>query len=387
VLYQSVGDKLTQYGVDVEGATLRPRAFLTLPSAVQYVWPHPSHRYLYASTSDADAGTVGKANRLCALRVGIDGALALHGEPAVLATRPVNNSIDASGSYAFTCYPNPANLTVHRINADGTVGSQVEQAAKLDFGIFAHQIRAIPGNRSVVMVTRGNNATPTKPEDPGALKLYNFHGGQLSPLATVQVGGRGGLGYGPRHLDFHPSQPWVYVALERQDQLHMHQRLGDSFAPQPTYIKSTTLGDYAGQLPQAVLAGAIHVHPHGHSVYVSNRASTTIDFNGHQVFRGGENNIAVFSINPTSGEPTAIQYADPQGFHVRAFSIDPSGRLLVAATMVDMFVHEGNDVRHVPAGLSVFRIAGDGRLTFVRKYDVELGGQQQFWVGMMALPV
>jgi hypothetical protein len=28
----------------------------------------------------------------------------------------------------------------------------------------------------------------------------------------------------------------------------------------------------------------------------------------------------------------------------------------------------------------------DGRLTFVRKYDVDVGNAQQFWSGMVTLP-
>jgi hypothetical protein len=71
---------------------------------------------------------------------------------------------------------------------------------------------------------------------------------------------------------------------------------------------------------------------------------------------------------------------------VRTFSIDPSGRLLVAASISDMWVREGNDARHVPAALSVFRIGADGKLDFVRKYDVELGGKFQWWAGMVGLP-
>jgi len=83
-------------------------------------------------------------------------------------------------------------------------------------------------------------------------------------------------------------------------------------------------------------------------VYVSNRANATEDFNGKRVFRGGENNIAVFSINPGTGEPTLIQNADPQSFHIRTFSVGSSGRILVAASIVDMSVRDGDNARYVP---------------------------------------
>jgi hypothetical protein len=31
-------------------------------------------------------------------------------------------------------------------------------------------------------------------------------------------------------------------------------------------------------------------------------------------------------------------------------------------------------------------MGADGKLTFVRKYDVDVGGFQQFWSGMVTLP-
>jgi 6-phosphogluconolactonase (cycloisomerase 2 family) len=386
VLYQSVGDRLTHWDVDAGDVSLTRRDGIALPSNVQYVWPHSSRRFLYVSTSDAASGNApnpGKVHRLVALRVNADGSLALHGEPQALPQRPIHNSVDATGNYALTCYNNPSNVTVHRINGDGTLGGEIKQAAKVDVGIFAHQILTTPGNRTTVLVTRGNRPDAKKAEDPGALKIYHFREGQLSPLANLPVGGKGGLGYGPRHLDFHPSRPWAYVSVESQNQLHMHRMQGDSLAAEPDYNKRTTVGNYDIHFPQS--AGAIHVHPNGRTVYVSNRANATVDFKGKRVFRGGENNIAVFAIDPASGEPTLIQNADPQSFHIRTFSIDPSGRILVAASIVDMSVRDGEDVRYVPAALTVFRIGDDGKLTFVRKYDVELGGRFQWWTGIVGL--
>ena len=36
----------------------------------------------------------------------------------------------------------------------------------------------------------------------------------------VSIAPNGGYGFGPRHLDFHPSKPWIYVSLERQTALN-----------------------------------------------------------------------------------------------------------------------------------------------------------------------
>ncbi len=48
-------------------------------------------------------------------------------------------------------------------------------------------------------------------------------------------------------------------------------------------------------------------------------------------------------------------------------------------------VREGDDIRTVPAGLSVFRIRDDGKLDFVRKYDVDVGEKLMFWMAMVEL--
>ena len=55
--------------------------------------------------------------------------------------------------------------------------------------------------------------------------------------------------------------------------------------------------------------------------------------------------------------------------HPRTFHIDPTGRLLVAQHNLPVNVRDGDAVKTLAAGLSVFRIGDDGKLTFVRKYD------------------
>ena len=51
-LYQGVGEVLTQYDVNVETAELTRRGSVSLPGNVQYVWPHPSRKYFYVSTTE-----------------------------------------------------------------------------------------------------------------------------------------------------------------------------------------------------------------------------------------------------------------------------------------------------------------------------------------------
>lgn len=127
------------------------------------------------------------------------------------------------------------------------------------------------------------------------------------------------------------------------------------------------------------------MHPNGRFVYIANRASATVSFEGEPVFQGGENTIAVYAIDLRSGEPTLIQSSETHGYHVRTFALDPSGRVLVTATIAPISVREGSRVVSVPAGLALFHVGDDGRLEFVRTYDVETHGKFQWWMGMVGL--
>ena len=195
-----------------------------------------------------------------------------------------------------------------------------------------------------------------------------------------EIAPNGGYGFGPRHIAFHPSRPWFYLSLERQNEIAFFD-MTHGVVDGPKF-RCTTLASSA-EVKRRQLAGAIHVHPEGRFVYVANRADGKFDMNGTEVFDGGENSIAVFEIDPRSGEPTRVQTEDTRGMYPRTFHIDPSGRLMVVGNMSAYNERDRDGVRVVPAGLSVFRIAPDGRLTFTNKYEVDVGCNLLFWIGMV----
>jgi 6-phosphogluconolactonase len=385
VFYASVGPALTLYHVDVDKTALTRQSTVQLPANIQYAWPHPSGRFLYVASSNGgpgSAGVKGDQHYLTALRIDpATGALAAHGPSAALPSRPIHMSLDRTGAYALTAYNNPSGVTVHRINADGTVGTNVKQQAALDGGIYGHQVLVAPANDAAILVTRGNDAANGKPEDPGALKVYTFTDGQLADRASVAP--NGGYGFGPRHIDFHPRLPLVYVSLERQNKLCAYRLAGDTLEPDAIFTKDTLAAPGKPITRQA--ASTVHVHPNGRFVYVGNRASDTVELEGRKVFLGGENSIAAFAVDQATGEPTLIQSADVHGIHPRTFSLDPSGRMLVSAQIRPVLVRDGSGVRSVPANLTTFRVGTDGKLTFVNAYDVDTGAAMQFWSGMVAV--
>ncbi len=380
-LYAALGTDITQYDLDTKTATLTKHATVTLPANVQEAWVSPNRKFLYVAWSNGGASYAsaptppkGDHHGITAFRIDPQtGALLPHGQPASLPSRPIFTTTDLDGTHIITAHNDPSSLTVHRILPDGTLGPQIAQPAGLDFGIYGHQVRMDPSGQTVILVTRGNGPTATRPEDPGALKLFSFKDGILANRLSIAPGG--GFGYQVRHVDFHPSGNWTFATLERQNQLHVYERKPDgSLSAMPLFVRSTLMPS-TKSLPSQT-AASIHVHPDGRYAYVANRATDT----------SGENTIAVFSINPETGEPILIQSIDTHGFTPRTFSLDPGGSVLAVANQSPMTVRDGKSVKMVPASLALFHIGKDGKLTFSRKYDVETTPDRNlFWTGIMRL--
>jgi 6-phosphogluconolactonase (cycloisomerase 2 family) len=392
VVYAAVGPELTQFDVDVERATLTKRGSITLPANVQEAALHPSGDYIYIATSNggpsatasgAGAGSAGSEHRLLAFRIDrSSGALTPHGAAALLPSRPIHVTIDVTGTHVLSAFNDPSGVTVHGVRADGTVGEEVKPPSPVDAGIYGHQIRVAPSNRTVILVTRGNNPTNTRPEDPGALKILDYKDGIVTNRATIAP--EGGYGYQSRHLDFHPSRPWLYLTLERQNKLLMYRIAGETIGPAAAFTKDTLA--HPRDVHSGQTTSTIHVHPNGRFVYVGNRSSATAEVQGRSVWAGGENSIGVFAIDQNTGEPTLIQNADTHGFNPRTFALDAGGRVLVVGNQLSVPVRDGERVKTVPASLTIFRIRDNGTLEFSQTYPVEVAPSRSlFWMGMASI--
>jgi 6-phosphogluconolactonase (cycloisomerase 2 family) len=287
-------------------------------------------------------------------------------------------STDIPSEHVLVAFNNPPEVKVYRINQDGTPGSEVAQPADTDPGIFPHQVLAMPDNRHVILVTRGHDAGNGKAEQPGALKVFRHDNGVLKD--GVSIAPAGGYGFGPRHLDFHPAKPWIYVSLERQNALAMFTHDAGRLAATPAFQENALMEP--GNIRGHQLVGTVHVHPNGQFAYVANRASSTVDKDGTKVFAGGENTIAVFAIDQVSGKPTPIQHVDTHGIHCRTFHIDPTGKLMVCAHIMGLKLADGTEV---PPRLTLFRIGDDGKLIFARSYDIETNDRLMWWMGMVTV--
>jgi hypothetical protein len=214
VFFASVGPVLTLYDVDLEAATLTARSSVTLPANVQYAWPHPSRRYFYVASSDGQPGggdaPRGGTHRLNAFTIDSrSGALAPHGEARALPSRPIHVSVDQSGTYVLTAFNDPSSATVHRLNADGTLGQWSTGDPRRD---LRPSNPAVPSNRTVIVIARGNNA-PLRGGRPGLHHVFGFANGILSPLQSIAPG----TGLGLAHAIVPSNQTLGLRLIERQN--------------------------------------------------------------------------------------------------------------------------------------------------------------------------
>jgi len=375
--YASTGPELTRYAVDERELSLRRRESVTVPAAIQYAWPHPERDLLYVAYSDRAGTNPGTVNGVATLRIDGHGRLHSAGPDLALPSRPIHITVDATGSWLLAAYNDPSGVEVYRIGRGGLPRELVLQPEPLDAGVYAHQVRVTPSNRTVILPTRGNEPTETSPEDPGALKVFDLVDGRL--LDESSVAPNGGYGFGPRHVDFHPRRPWMFVSDEKANALHVF-RLHRGRPEELPVDTDTTLHTPGTDVPGQV-AGAVHVSQDGRHVYVANRADATTG--AEQVFAGGENSIAVFAVDAATGQAERVQNAPTRSFHVRTFSLHPDGRMLVAASVAPMRVRSGDGVRTVPARLTVFKVRRDGTLDLVRTDDVDTSAGTQFWCGFV----
>ncbi|HUO23441.1 MAG TPA: beta-propeller fold lactonase family protein [Caulobacteraceae bacterium] len=386
--YVAIGPRLINFTVEVEAEQLVRRCDLLMPSRVQYLWPHPSLPILYVGCADRTEGADGQPFYLCALVRDAAGDLSFLEEPRVLPSRPIHLTVDRAARHVLVAYSAAPGLSVYELREDGTVGAEVPRAASFDFGVNPHQVRVTPGGDRAILAARGKNGFGRPTYVEGALKVLRFDRGQVETLYSITPEHLAeAYGFNPRHLDFHPSLPWVFVSLEGQSKLCVFRMEGAELQPQVLFTRDLLAEPHTVRPRQ--VAGTVHVHPNGMVVYVANRNDGYL--NGPSwltpdpvpVFPGGENSIAVFAIDQATGEPTLIQHMDSQGLHPRTFSLDPSGRILIAANFAPTIQRNGDALTEVPANLAVFRVGEDGKLTFVRRFDVEVGREMMLWAGLV----
>jgi 6-phosphogluconolactonase len=269
---------------------------------------------------------------------------------------------------------------------DGSLGAEVTPAGTLDVPVWPHQVRIDPSSSTVLLPGRGNYAEDGDSEAPGALKVFSYKNGVLSNRQSIASSGV--AGFHARHLEFHPTRPWVFLNMERTPRLLVYRRLGDgSLSNDPVFSVDPLEKGNDPKIDQGL--GSIHLHPNGRFLYVANRASGTVEFDGKKdVFAGGENTVVAYSINQETGEPKFLQRIDTRGYSPHTFSVDAGGQLLAVGNMNPRHVREEGTLRFVPSNVALFKIREDGKLDYTGKHEIKTvpGGGLMRWMGLVRVP-
>ncbi|HYX35686.1 MAG TPA: lactonase family protein [Oligoflexus sp.] len=293
--YAYIGGGSGQIGIykfEVPAGNLLPLKNVPLAGAVtSYMAFHPTSPWLYV-TNESGTGAV------MAFSINPDnGELTKLNEISVNGGGPTHVSVDLTGKYVMTANYGTGEINSFAIQPDGRLGPAL---ASTIAGQNAHQILSAPSGTAVYVPCLGSNYV--------AQYTLNTQTGQLTALTPPNLNLLTG---GPRHMAFHPKNPWAYVLKELNSTI---QAVSLEAPTQQLKLLGTALS--TRPVAGGNNTGAeVQVHPLGSFVYTSNR---------------GDNTIALFTVNP-DGTLTYKSVTPTGGTVPRHFSIIPNGKWLLAA--------------------------------------------------------
>ncbi|WP_051251447.1 lactonase family protein [Paenibacillus harenae] len=275
-----------------------------------YLALHPNGRRLYAvsetaKTDEAAGGSVAAYE--------IDESTGLLGDRSsrylTYGEHPCYISTDSRGQALFAANYTGGNVAVLPLTADGLLeeASSVQQhvgelgpnSARQDTA-HAHCILPLGETEFFCAADLGIDA----------IVIYRYDADRRLLIRNGEC--KAHRGSGPRHLVFHPELPAAYVLGELDSTVTLLKVDAERGAMTAGQAISALPPDYTGHND----AADIHLAPSGRFLYSSNR---------------GHDSIAVFSVDPESGELAHVQHVHCGGETPRNFAITPDGRYLLAA--------------------------------------------------------
>ena len=263
------------------------------------------------------------------------GRLAFLNRQSTEGKNPVHLALDADERHLVVTNHIGASLAVLPLAGNGSL-LPLSQLVKVDGPIGPHRVEQKqskphynafdPSGRFVLVPDKGCDRVWS----------YRYEGGRLSPGDAPFVASREGAG--PRHLAFHPRQPWAYVVNELDSTVTAYRFDAATGALAPFQWLPTLPFDYTGDSRCAAIA----VDAAGRHLYASNR---------------GHDSMTVFRIDPANGQLAFVEATPTQGRTPRAFTLSPDGRLLYAlnedSDSIVSFAVDADTGRLTPTGATV----------------------------------
>lgn len=257
------------------------------------------------------------------------GLIQLNAVPS-LGDHPCHVSIDGQGKYLFISNYSGGNLSVYRIETDGSIGSLVQKIRYTGSGPNAERQKAPhihsaffnPAETHLFVQDLGTDTIHIyeyRPDNGGRDVLIPASSGSM---ATTPGGG-------PRHMAFSPDGRFAYLVQELTARVEVFGHDDGKLS----YIHDVSINESGFEGSD----GAAHVlvSPDGKHVYASNR--------------GEANTLAIFAVNGDSGRLDKIGNQSVMGQGPRNFSLSPDGRFLLVGN------HQSDEVvvfaRDIDSGL------------------------------------
>lgn len=306
-LNKADGAGIYAYQFDAETGNLTYLSEITNVDSPSYLAVDPQHRYLYA------------VNEIWGWEESIVNAYAIDPESGSLhylnkqlcgGSQPCYLMVDQTGGYVVVANYESGNVGLFPVDNFGRLQALSDTHQHIGSGpvrerqaaAHAHCAVIDPANRYVHVADLGIDKIASYQLDLAHGKLIPTE----TPNLTLPAGS------GPRHLTFHPNGRFAFVINELNSTISALSYQAEHGMFTIINTVSTLPTTFVGQNHCAELL----VSPSGMFLYGSNR---------------GHDSVAMFAIDPASGQLTSVGHQPTEGHTPRNFTIDRSGRYLLVA--------------------------------------------------------
>ena len=165
----------------------------------------------------------------------------------------------------------------------------------------AHSVWFAPSGNDVISIDLGTNELWLSQLNAETQKLIPSEPNKFMMEA----------GTGPRHLEFHANEKWIYVVNELTSSVTLLQKNETE-----RYVNKKTISTLPADYSEPNTCADIHISSDGKFLYASNR---------------GHNSIAIFEVNSSDGSLKLITHEPTRGDGPRNFSLSPDEDYLLVA--------------------------------------------------------
>ncbi|MGM0902795.1 MAG: lactonase family protein [Bacillota bacterium] len=287
------------FQLDIQGKTISNIEVVAELENPTYLTITEDQQFLYSVVKEGESGGVAafslseNADQLRELNRTLESGAS----PCHVITGP-NQSVLATNYHKGT-------VTYYKSNEDGSITAPLSFAKHEGTGPDPRQEKAhthysgyTPDGKYIVVAELGIDQIIT----------YRIENDQLVEVTRLETK----PGSGPRHLTFHPREPYAYVMTEFSSEvIVLKYNQNDGSFEQKQVISA--LPDSFNENNQG---SAIHITLDGKFVYVANR---------------GHDSIAVFEVNQETYQLSLIEHVSTEGNWPRDFMLDPSENFLIVA--------------------------------------------------------